>query len=280
MSDVRHWLFVDVSYVIFFRYHALRSWYRHAQVDGVAPKEEKLLLREPQFAVKLGRRIEETLHQLGRTYAPERTVLCFDGCRNWRKTFYPEYKRTRSRVEGFGALFAMCAERMRAQCCAPAMVELEHPELEADDIVHFLSHAVRGGDAASRITIIANDRDYVPLLALSGVEIRDLKKKEVGCPPSIPLPHFLLVKILAGDKSDNIPPVFPGCGPKTALKLAADPTRLRAKLSENDAHRVNFERNSRLVDNARLRDDHRAWLQQQCARLGVCVSEGSVPSPS
>lgn len=284
-----HWLLVDTSYLIFFRYYALLSWYRRAYPPtttapasapasapaAVAAAAAAAAATCPLFRKKLLKRVDDTLRLLARLHAPDRTVFCFDGLNNWRKQYYAEYKSTRVHTDALRALFAACVHRIRDEFCAradaPSVLALEHAELEADDIVHFLTRRLipKTADSAeaARITIVASDHDYIPLLELPGVSIVDLKQKPVQCPRSIPLAHFLLVKILAGDKSDNIPPIFPGCGPKTALRLAVDPERLRRKLEESEAWRRNYERNAMLIDNTKLRDSHQAWLQQQFGRV-------------
>jgi 5'-3' exonuclease len=42
----------------------------------------------------------------------------------------------------------------------------------------------------------------------------------------------LQIKIIMGDNSDNIPAIFPKCGPKTAKKCIDDPAFLLEKMSE------------------------------------------------
>ena len=266
-----HWLFVDASYFIFFRYYALLSWYRRANPTAPTPPPAC-----PLFRSKLLRRVDETLRLLAQSYAPDNIVFCFDGHNNWRKQYYAPYKSSRVHNDTVSALFTACVHHIRDEHCRAEHTQrsfaLEHADLEADDIVHFLTRElVTAADSDSkdavRITIIANDHDYIPLLQLPNVSIIDLKQKSICCPCNIPLPHFLLVKILAGDKSDNIPPIFPRCGPKTALRLASNPDCLRRKLDENTAWQKNFERNTALIDNTQLQEEHRMWLWEQLVRL-------------
>ena len=274
-----HWLLVDVSYVIFYRYHALRAWYRRAHPGAPDPSapdaadddEGGLAAARALFRDKLLKRFRETLAELGRRHAPDRTLFCLDGCRNWRKEFDDEYKRNRQCTPFLRAMFAECLRELRHGDGEPRLV-LEHPELEADDIVHYVARArvaaaasATASDAVHRVTIVASDRDYVPLLRHAGVAIVDLKGKPVRCPTQIPVEHFLHVKILSGDKSDNIPPVFPRCGAATALRLARDPPQLAARLAESAVTRARYERNCLLIDTERAlvaRADFRAWLAE------------------
>ena len=51
-----------------------------------------------------------------------------------------------------------------------------------------------------------------------------------------------------GDTSDNIPSVFPKCGPKTALKCIEDPEFFKKKMSSCPTSQEQYELNKKLVD--------------------------------
>ena len=51
-----------------------------------------------------------------------------------------------------------------------------------------------------------------------------------------------------GDTSDNIPSVFPKCGPKTALKCIKDPEFFKKKMNNNSDYYNQYELNKKLVD--------------------------------
>ena len=58
-----------------------------------------------------------------------------------------------------------------------------------------------------------------------------------------------------GDISDNIPSVFPKCGPKTALKYFDNKELLDKKLAENEIYRNNYALNNKMVDFNNIPDD-------------------------
>ena len=58
----------------------------------------------------------------------------------------------------------------------------------------------------------------------------------------------LFCKIVAGDKSDNIPPIFNGCGNKTAIKYYENPDDFKKKLASCKSINDNYNRNKKLVD--------------------------------
>ena len=57
----------------------------------------------------------------------------------------------------------------------------------------------------------------------------------------------LFCKIVMGDKSDNIPSIFPKCGIKTAIRCYEDKEYFNEKLKD-ETILANFNRNKKLVD--------------------------------
>ena len=51
-----------------------------------------------------------------------------------------------------------------------------------------------------------------------------------------------------GDTSDNIPSVFPKCGPKTALKYYENKTEFQKKLESSDVFISQYNINKKIVD--------------------------------
>ena len=57
----------------------------------------------------------------------------------------------------------------------------------------------------------------------------------------------LEIKIIMGDTSDNIPSVFPKCGPKTAQKCIEDPEFFKKKMNGNPEYYKQYELNKKLI---------------------------------
>jgi 5'-3' exonuclease len=51
-----------------------------------------------------------------------------------------------------------------------------------------------------------------------------------------------------GDLSDNIPSVFPKCGPKTAQKCVEDPEFFKKKMSDSPEYYNQYELNKKLIN--------------------------------
>ena len=58
----------------------------------------------------------------------------------------------------------------------------------------------------------------------------------------------LFVKILTGDKSDNITGVFKKCGPKTACKYFNDRQLFKEKLETTEGSKEKYELNRKIID--------------------------------
>ena len=58
----------------------------------------------------------------------------------------------------------------------------------------------------------------------------------------------LFIKIVTGDKSDNISGVFPKCGKKTAIKYWNDKELFKKKLHSNEEYVKKYENNKKIID--------------------------------
>ena len=114
---------------------------------------------------------------------------------------------------------------------------LKYPGLEADDCLSIMTKKIKKTFPEGKITIITSDRDYLQL-ACENVELYDLKYKKLTERKSSynNAEKDLFVKILTGDKSDNIPGIFTKCGPKTAIKYFEDKELFIKQLSKENAN--------------------------------------------
>ena len=126
---------------------------------------------------------------------------------------------------------------------------MKHPELEADDCIALsVKHLVQRYPEC-QIYIITSDKDYLQLKR-DNVHLYNLAFKNIADNKSStgnPL-QDLEIKIVMGDTSDNIPSVFPKCGPKTAQKCFEDPEFFKKKMSNNEEYYKQYELNKLLVD--------------------------------
>ena len=99
-----------------------------------------------------------------------------------------------------------------------------------------------------KIYIIANDMDYLQL-ASDSVKIINLKYKDLTESKkwSGNAKKDLFCKIVIGDKSDDIPPIFKKCGPKTAIKYFENRDLFEEQLKKENAYEK-YQKNKKLID--------------------------------
>jgi 5'-3' exonuclease len=170
----------------------------------------------------------------------------------WRNEIFEKYKATRANgsEDGFmgGPFFKMAyADEMFQKGGAKAI--LKHPKLEADDCIAISVKHLLNKYPDCHIYIITSDRDYLQLNA-SNVDLYNLAYKNIAENKSSTgnSKDDLEIKIIMGDISDNIPSIFPKCGPKTAQKCIEDPEFFKKKMADNQEYYKQYELNKKLVD--------------------------------
>ena len=100
----------------------------------------------------------------------------------------------------------------------PNIMFLRVDKCEGDDIVGVLTNEVI--PKTTKITAISNDKDFYQLMVNRNYKQYDpIKKKIIEC---LNPNKELEIKILTGDKSDNIPAIKYRVGVKTATKINED----------------------------------------------------------
>jgi 5'-3' exonuclease len=127
--------------------------------------------------------------------------------------------------------------------------------LEADDIIALTKNYIRNKYVDAQIYIIANDHDYLQLLDehTEIVNFQNKYLKEASKVFSEPQKN-LFYKIVLGDKSDNINPIFKKCGHKTCEKYYENNELFLEALKKENAYEK-YELNKKLVDFRELPDE-------------------------
>ena len=245
-------IFVDGSYYCFYRYFALLNWWRNAYPDDPLddPYENQI------FVNKFKKLFVENLAQIPKKLKISNPILIVGkDCKReniWRNELFSKYKATRTNgtEDGFmgGPFFKMVHEEKLFQQ-GGAQAILKHPHLEADDCIAISVKYLLTKYPECNIYIITSDKDYLQLNSpnvnifnLAFKNIAD-NKSSTGCAKS-----DLQIKIIMGDSSDNIPSVFPKCGPKTAQKCIDDEEFFKKKMAGNPEYYKQYELNQTLVD--------------------------------
>lgn len=247
-------IFVDGSYYNFYRYFALMQWWKNAYSDE--PLDDPF--KNEKFVEKFKKTHVDNLINMPKKLKIAKSVkpilIVGKDCKReniWRNELFPQYKanRTNGQEDGFmgGPFFKMAyAENLFEKGGAKAI--LKHPKLEADDCIAIsVKHLVNRYPNCS-IYIITSDRDYLQLNS-HNVHLYNLTYKNIAEKNSTGNPKDdLEIKIIMGDTSDNIPSVFPKCGPKTAQKCIEDPDFFKKKMANNSDYYKQYELNKNLVD--------------------------------
>jgi len=244
-------IFVDGSYYCFYRFHALKNWWKNAQPD----EPLKVPIENEKFVEKFKKTFVENLSAISRKLKLHKNtskpilVVARDCKREniWRMKLYPKYKGSRKTDTQIGPFFQMVYQEDLFQK-GGAQAILKHPNLEADDCialsVKYLLHKYDG----CKIYIITGDHDYLQLCN-DRVALYNLTFKNVALKSSCgDAEKDLETKIIMGDISDNIPAVFPKCGLKTAQKCIEDPEFFKKKMAGNPEYYAQYELNKKLVD--------------------------------
>jgi 5'-3' exonuclease len=248
-------IFVDGSYYNFYRYYALTNWWKNAYPDE--PLDDPF--QNEMFVEKFKKTHVENLLQMPKKLKIDKKInpilIVGRDCKReniWRNELFPQYKANRANGQenGFmgGPFFKMAyAEGLFEKGGAKAI--LKHPKLEADDCIALSVKLLVNRYPQCHIYIITSDRDYLQLNA-HNVDLYNLTYKNIAENKSSTgnARDDLEIKIIMGDTSDNIPSVFPKCGPKTAQKCIEDPEFFKKKMNDNPEYYKQYELNKKLVD--------------------------------
>jgi len=244
-------IFVDGSYYNFYRYFALMQWWKNVHPETILENP----FQNKTFVEKFKKTHIENLQQIHKKLKIPKTVnpilIVGKDCKRediWRMELFPKYKSNRLQ-EGFmgGPFFKMAYQEELFQK-GGAKAILKHPHLEADDCIAISVKYLLNKYPDCQIYIITSDKDYLQLNA-PNVKIYNLAYKNLAESKSSTgnSKDDLEIKIIMGDVSDNIPSVFPKCGPKTAQKCIEDPEFFAKKMENNEEYYKQYELNKKLV---------------------------------
>ena len=254
-------ILVDTSYWIFYRYFAIMQWWKHAKPDdhlfeNPYDNEEFVEKFIKTFVESLeGFKKKQKLHKQRSKPATPCTIIAARDCPRkeiWRNSLYNSYKETRDKDDSFmgGPFFKeVYQENNKLLYEAGVNHVLRFPNLEGDDIIAICKKIIRQKYPEALIIILANDHDYCQLLddytEIINFQNKNLREsKKVFVEPD----KNLFYKIVLGDKSDNILPIFKKCGPKTCEKYYENKDLFLEALAKEEGARERYELNKKLVD--------------------------------
>jgi 5'-3' exonuclease len=250
------YILIDGSYYIFYRLFALINWWKLSHKDD--PCEN--LHENNEFVERFKDMFQTKLREIPKKInIPKSSNVKFIvglDCRRhniWRLNLYSQYKGTRGDYSDAknppGPFFKMVYEEKLFNKIQDIDIEtLYNENLEGDDCLAICSKYLIEQNPDNLVYIITSDTDYMQLVK-SNVYLYNLKYKPVNTEKnSLGNPEKdLLYKIIIGDKSDNIPPVFPKCGPKKTLEYINNIEKFEEDLLKLNGYEQ-YKLNRRLID--------------------------------
>jgi len=206
------------------------------------------VVRGEDVETKLGLALHiclNTIKKCWERFNADHVVFCFEG-RSWRKDFYPAYKQNRKETrdamtpseQQADELFWQTFDEFKSFVTEKTnCTVLQHPELEADDLIAGWTQA----HPDDKHIIVSSDTDFYQLLSenisqYNGITdifantngffddkdnvVIDKKTKEPKLPPN---PDWLLFeKCMRGDSSDNVFSAFPKVRKTKLVEAFAD----------------------------------------------------------
>lgn len=262
-------LLFDGSYYVYHRYYSLHNWWSKARRDD----ESTVPFENERFIEKYKTTFVKKMHEVKKKYmkTSHPVILAAKDCCSrdiWRRQLYDVYKHGRKKDEiGVKDSFKIAySEDLFTQGGVQAI--LSDNNLEADDCIAITVRHLNQKYPDANIVIITSDMDYLQL-ANDKIKIYNLNDKELIKSSSSfnNAKKDLFCKIVAGDKSDNIKPVFSRCGIKTAAKYFENRELFNKKLHETENAKSIYELNTKLIDFDSIPQDLVDRFKQQCLKL-------------
>lgn len=267
---MKYYIIIDASYFILYRYHALKTWWGFSNKDiplGDLPHENEEFMKK--YTTSFREKLLDILIKLKIKNKKDKNIqvkyiIAKDCPRStiWRNDIYDSYKENREKSEAsisfifkyvFDNNLFLLNDKIEDKTISDMKI-VEYDRLEADDCVSLCVKYIKNKFSSEKseeieknkynIVIIASDIDYLQL-ATENINIYNLKYNKIN---DNNYELNLFIKIVTGDKSDNITGVFKKCGPKTAAKYFENIGDFYKKLNEYELYGQLYERNKTLID--------------------------------
>ena len=246
-------MFIDTSYLSFYRFFATKRWmqFAHPEIDLESIEWEKCEVFMNKYETMYMKSIQKFIREFN---IPLHNVVFVKDCPRcdiWRNHLYKEYKGTReenNRNFTGGLVF-----KYTHMTILPSIEDkfkcksIRIATAEADDVIAVCVRKIRDETPERKIIIITSDTDYVQLLD-PNTEILTLRNSSLRTKSTGNRELDVFMKVLRGDKSDNIPACFKRIGEKRAIKYYNQPKLLQALFEKEPKAREQFELNQILVD--------------------------------
>lgn len=240
---------IDYSYYVFYRYFATFRWFGYKKIE----LDVDTITENEDFMKAFKHHFNNDLKKICRKWKTEITniILCMDCPRKkiWRNEIYPVYKTTRVQNEKFNNnIFKVFNEYINNKT---QIKQVFCEKLEGDDVVYLVQKKFREKyiefNINQNIVIITNDNDYLQLVD-DTVSIFNMQMKNIAeLRGNGDSNNNLLIKVLSGDKSDNIPKIASYMTKEKASSIANMDDIERNKYLEDNNLLENYKLNMTLI---------------------------------
>ena len=266
----KHIILVDASYNTFYRFFATLRWYQLAHKEKYKEIDDKSKYdwyKDKIFREKYEKMYIESIEKfLGKDILENcMMIFCQDAKQStlWRhklvgsSEFPEQYKGERPDLDAkhnfrnlFDFTYNKLLSKLKKEKNYP-IYKLKFGNTEADDIIAVITLYLKKKLPGQKIIIVSGDDDFTQL-GRDNVSILNYRKKKLITFEDGECEDKLRLKIIMGDKSDNIPGIFPKSRKEVSLK-----TRKAVKesmiemvkfLDENPEIKKKFELNEKLID--------------------------------
>lgn len=284
-------ILVDASYNSFYRFFATLRWYQFAEKDdyknNIKGNPNYDFFENKKFMDKYKKMylsgIEKFIPQMD-----EEAILffCLDVKQStlWRHKLIKdsevkekdEYKGERPDLSSkynldsiFNYTYQKMLQEFKKEKDYPIEI-LKFTKTEADDIIAIISQELEKENEELEIIIVSGDDDFTQLLR-DNVSILDFRTKKFKVKSKEDSQEKLRIKIINGDKSDNIRSIFPKSRKDVSLKqrkqVRESIEEMQTFLEENEDAKKRFELNEKLIDFRLIPDNIREPVVKKLQKL-------------
>ncbi|AII17154.1 putative ribonuclease H [Aureococcus anophagefferens virus] len=243
-------LFIDTGYFCFYRYHACKRWFSFQdERDQVNSWQNEEIFRNC-----LMKQVEKNLKKYSKNKSKVYIALeAMDGD-NWRKNICSDYKANRTKNEDIFEFMKYVYDYFRKISVDNDLYEiLQIPCHEADDCIALKCRELLNANSNEEITILTSDTDFLQLVENdNNVKLMNATEKFIDKPIVGQL--YLKHKIIEGDKSDNIKPIFSGKGKTKNIQAVIEKIKDITLNDVNESHFNTIEDFNKFQINRKLID--------------------------
>lgn len=262
MILIENIILVDASYTSFHRFFATLRWFSLAKKDIYKEHKDNNKYdwsKNEIFFEKYKKMYLESIIKLvgNSVYKNSKVVFCMDCPQSeiWRNELTDDYKGGRvdlSKKHNFKPTFKYTYETL-----IPHLVKnnkhifsMKKSKIEGDDIIALCVKYIRIKNPNLKVYLISGDQDFYQL-GYQNLYFCDYKKKEQLQFTREEAKKELLLKIINGDCSDNIPNIFPKelkISNKRKKLIRNDISELKKYLKEFNIAKKIYKLNKKLID--------------------------------